>query len=46
MTVLVREGDETFELSPSEKARLREAIEEAERGSVVSASDVLLQLRK
>jgi len=40
VTVLVREGEECFELQPDEEARLLEAIEEADRGGLVDAKDI------
>jgi hypothetical protein len=45
-TVLVSEGDETFELGPEEERLLLAAIEEAERGEVESASQVLGRLNR
>ena len=44
VTVLVQEGDETFELEPEEESMLLSAIKEAERGEVVTASQLLEQL--
>lgn len=48
VTVLAREGDETFELGPREEAELLKAIEEGERGDYVDGDDYLrsLSLRK
>lgn len=46
VTVLVSEGDETFQLSAADQAKLQEAIIEADRGDVVPASDFLAQLRR
>ena len=46
VTVLVPEGDETFELLPEEEAKLLAAIAEAERGETTSASQVLQQIRR
>jgi hypothetical protein len=46
VTVLAREGDETFELGPEDEARLLAAIHEAERGETVSASQILQKIRK
>lgn len=45
VTVLVPEGDETFELSATDEAKLLLAVLEAEDGAVVPASDVLARLR-
>lgn len=44
VTVLAREGDETFELNAGQEAELLEAIAEAERGELVDASEVLQQI--
>jgi hypothetical protein len=44
VTVLAPEGDETFELSPEEEAKLLTAIAEADRGETRSASQVLQQI--
>lgn len=44
VTVLVSEGDETFELGPEEERLLLAAIEGAERGEVEPASRVLERL--
>ena len=46
VTVLVREGEETFELNPDEEARLLEAIRDADRGDLVDAKDVLSRLER
>jgi hypothetical protein len=45
-TVLVAEGDETFEATPGQEALLLEAIAEAERGELIPAADVLAELKK
>ena len=45
VTVLTKEGDETFELGPEQEAQLLAAIGEAERGEVISASQLLQQIR-
>ena len=45
VTVLTHEGDETFELGPEQEAQLLAAIEESERGEVITASQLLQQLR-
>ena len=46
VTVLALEGDETFELSSQEEAKLLAAIAEADRGETTSASQVLQQIRR
>jgi hypothetical protein len=46
VTVLVLEGDETFELRSEEEAKLLAAIAEAERGETTSGSSVLEQIRR
>ena len=46
VTVLAPEGDETFELSSEEEAKLLAAIAEAERGETTSAADLLKQIRR
>lgn len=44
--VLAREGDETFELSPDEEAKLLAAIAEGARGEVRDAKEVLRKIRR
>lgn len=44
VTVLAPEGDETFDLSAEEEAKLLTAIVEADRGETTSASQVLQQI--
>lgn len=46
VTVLVPEGDETFELAPQEEAKLLAAIAEADRGDTTTAPQVLNQIRR
>ena len=46
VTLLAREGDETFELDAAQESELLAAIVEAERGEVVSASELLQQIRR
>jgi hypothetical protein len=41
VTILIREGEEVFELKPDEEARLLDAIGDADRGELVDAKDVL-----
>ena len=45
VTILAREGDETFELDASIEAELLESLAEADRGETVSAEEVLRALR-
>jgi hypothetical protein len=45
VTVLTREGDESFVLDAEAEAELLESIAEANRGDVVPAEDVLRALR-
>lgn len=45
VTVLAREGDETFELDAAAEAELLESIAEADRGQLIPAADVLHMLR-
>ncbi len=46
VTVLAPEGDETFELSSEEEAKLLAVIAEAERGEMTNAADLLKQIRR
>jgi hypothetical protein len=46
VTILVPEDGETFEVDPSDEAKLLAAIAEAERGEAVSSSELLSQIRK
>ncbi len=45
VTVLTREGDKTFELGLEQEAQLLKALDEAGRGEVISASQLLQQIR-
>jgi len=45
VTILAREGDETFELDASMEAELLESLAEARRGETVSADEVVRDLR-
>ncbi len=45
VTIIVRD-DETFELSPEEEAALLTAINEADRGEVIEAEEVLKSIRR
>jgi hypothetical protein len=46
VTVVAREDDETFEVSPDEERALLEAIAQADRGQVVSWEALREQLRR
>jgi len=46
VAVIVREGEETFELSPEEEAKLLEAIAQVERGEYEDGSELLRELRQ
>ncbi len=46
LTVLTREGDESFVLDATAEAELLESIAEANRGDLVPAEDALRSLRK
>src|SRR5207244_4383669 len=46
VTVLLREDDEAFDLTPEEEAELLESISEIERGQFVSGEDLLERLRR
>lgn len=43
--VVLNENEETFEVTPEEEAALLRAIAEADRGDVISAEQVLEDLR-
>jgi hypothetical protein len=45
VTIVARDSDETFELTPAEEAALVASIEEAERGDVVPGDAVISRLR-
>ena len=45
VTILATDGDETFALDPVDEARLLEAVEEANRGMALDASQVLAKIR-
>jgi len=45
VTILATDGDETFTLDPADEERLLEAVEEANRGMAVDASQVLAKIR-
>lgn len=44
VTVLAREAEETFELTPEEEAELLLSIAEADRGETISGEEVLKSL--
>jgi hypothetical protein len=46
VTLLAHEGDETFELDAAQESQLLAAITEAERGELVSAPELLRQIRR
>jgi len=46
VTVVAREDDETFEVSPEEEKALLAAIAQAERGEVISWEELREQLRR
>jgi hypothetical protein len=45
VTILAREGDETFHLDEEQERELLEAIEEADRGELVDAAKFFRDLR-
>ncbi len=45
VTVLAREGDETFELDADQEAELLKSLAQADRGEVIPAEEVLDRLR-
>jgi len=45
VTILAHEGDETFALDSEQEAQLLAAIAEADRGELISASDLLKRIR-
>ena len=46
VTVLAHEGDETFELNATQEAELLAAIAEADRGELISSSELLQKIRR
>ena len=46
VTVVLREDDEAFELTPQEEQELLESIAEIERGEFVSGEQLLERLRR
>jgi hypothetical protein len=46
VTVVARDGEETFDVSPEEERALLEAIAQADRGQVVSWEELREQLRR
>lgn len=45
VTVLLREEDDEFELTPEQEAEMEESIAELDRGEGIPAEEVLRQLR-
>ena len=45
VTILARDDDETFDLTPVQEAELLNAIAEAERGELIPADQLLKNLR-
>ena len=45
VTILAHEEDETFDLNPEQESELLSAINEAERGELVSSFDLLKKIR-
>jgi hypothetical protein len=46
VTVVAREDDETFEVTPEEERALLEAIAQADRGQLISWDELREQLRR
>ena len=46
VTVVVREGEETFDVSAEDERALLEALSQADRGQVVSWDELRAQLRR
>lgn len=46
VTLLAHEGDETFTLDSTQESELLAAIAEAERGELISASELLQRIRR
>lgn len=46
VTVIAREGDESFELSPADEAEILAAMAEADRGETVDGAELLKSLGK
>jgi hypothetical protein len=46
VTLLVHEGDETFELDASQEKEMLAAIAEADRGELQSATEIFEQIRR
>ena len=46
VTVVLREDDETFELTPEDEAELLESIAAIERGEFISGEQLLERLRR
>jgi len=46
VTVILREDEESFDLTPEEEAELLASIAEIERGDYITADDLLERLRR
>jgi hypothetical protein len=46
VTILAREADETFEVSPELEAELAASIAEADRGETIAADELIDRLRR
>jgi hypothetical protein len=46
VTVVLREDDELFELSPEEEAELLASVDEIERGEYITGEELLERLRR
>jgi hypothetical protein len=46
VTVVARDDEETFDVSPDDERALLEAIDQADRGQIVSWEDLREQLRR
>lgn len=45
VTIIAKEDEETFEVSPEQERELLSAIEEAERGHTITAAELFERLR-
>jgi hypothetical protein len=46
VTIIARDGEETFEVPPELEAELLESIAQADRGETISADEVIERLRR
>ena len=46
VTVLSREGDETFEVDAAAEAELLESLAQADRGELIPAEEIIRRLRE